>query len=133
MTALKIDNGTEDKYKEDDNKIMEKIKNKRKERKLMYDQAMNGQIKVWDIFLKDPDFNQIRKKYTEEFYECYDMGFQYYVNGEWEEARREFKRAESILSEEKDGPIQNILKFMQSKNFKVPDNWEGIRDDSHDH
>ena len=37
---------------------MEKIKNKRIERKLMYDQAMNGTIKVWDNYIKDPDFIQ---------------------------------------------------------------------------
>ena len=88
---------------------------------------ISNKFKIWDNYEKnDLDFSICRNKFTKEFYELYNQAFQYYLHGDWENAKKNFDLAEMVLGE-RDGPSQCILNYMREHNFTMPSNWKGGR------
>ena len=42
----------------------------------------------------DPDYNLMRKKFTDSFYEMYNTGFKEYEKGDWGQAKKFLEMAE---------------------------------------
>lgn len=109
-------------------KKLEKYK-KRIKRKMNYDDAVKGTRKVWKEFDEnDLDYAIMRRKFTPEFYENYNYGFEMFMNGDWLEAKRYFEFASEILGD-KDGPTENLIHIMKENNFVRPHDWKGNRND----
>jgi len=80
------------------------------------------------LFREDPDILAMRRRFTTEFFEVFNMGYQNYALGEWKVARKMLSRIPRILGME-DGPSSAILRFMElSYGFEAPKGWKGIRD-----
>eukprot|EP00448_Togula_jolla_P014558 CAMPEP_0170573382 /NCGR_PEP_ID=MMETSP0224-20130122/2736_1 /TAXON_ID=285029 /ORGANISM="Togula jolla, Strain CCCM 725" /LENGTH=971 /DNA_ID=CAMNT_0010895967 /DNA_START=21 /DNA_END=2936 /DNA_ORIENTATION=- len=75
----------------------------------------------------DPDFIIMRRRYTVDFMQLFNMGYQNYSQGEWEVAKRMLSRTQTMLGHE-DGPSVALLRFMESSNFVAPKKWANMRD-----
>lgn len=61
---------------------------------MYYEGAMEGQFKVWEDFLnKNEDFPYLMRKYTPEFFNEYNKGFDCYLEGNWKQALVHFNEA----------------------------------------
>merc|ERR1719253_1229910 len=65
------------------------------------------------VFEADPLIREMRKRYTTEFHELFNMGYQNYVQGEWQVARKMLLCTSAILGS-KDGPSSALLRFMEA-------------------
>lgn len=90
-----LDENIDEESKEMDSKSRKHLT--RKGRKEYYLKAISGEINVWDDYMaKDDDFLNATKKFTPEFYCEYNVGFDYYLDGDWEQARHHFERSNVI-------------------------------------
>lgn len=82
-------------------------------------------VSVWD---DSSDIRIMRQRFSAEFLQVFNMGYQNYLEGEWQVAKKYLRRTEIMLSY-KDGPSGALLRFMETNyNFEAPDNWNGFRD-----
>lgn len=71
---------------------------------------------------------QMRERFTVEFFQLFNMGYQNYSQGEWQVARRILMDIRSRLAPT-DGPCMALLKFMEfPHDFDAPKEWTGVRD-----
>merc|ERR1719506_1240081 len=89
-------------------------------------QKWNRQVEVCSYFEKDRTIHSMRRRYNEEFFQHFNMGYQNYFQGEWAVARRMLHLTKMMLEDE-DGPSEAILRFMESYEFERPRDWEGVR------
>ncbi|CAE7861948.1 ODA1, partial [Symbiodinium sp. KB8] len=81
-----------------------------------------------EIFVTDEVILQMRERYTVEFFQLFNMGYQNYSQGEWQVARRMLMHIKSDVAAE-DGPSTALLKFMEAPyGFEAPKGWQGIRE-----
>ena len=59
------------------------------------------------------------------FYDLFEEGLSYYIDGEWNEASSKLYRA--IYLENNDGPTKTILEYMRKLKFQAPNDWDGYR------
>ena len=59
------------------------------------------------------------------FLECFNKGYYYYIQGQWELAHTLLK--EALYIDWTDGPTNSLLKFIENNNNKAPDDWKGYR------
>jgi len=62
---------------------------------------------------------------TCEFKEFFDIGFNFYICGNWIKATEFFKKC--LYLYQNDGPTKNLLKFIKENDFKAPNDWKGYR------
>ena len=62
---------------------------------------------------------------SDMFYNCFDEGFNGYIDGEWKEAAQFLEKARYL--DKSDGPTKTILSYIRSLDLKPPDNWDGYR------
>lgn len=80
-----------------------------------------------DDFDASPDVQGMRRKYTEEFLETFNMGYQNYSEGEWDAACKYLGDADELLGKNaKDGPSVALLRFMEKFQYKAPEWWQGL-------
>lgn len=78
------------------------------------------------VFEQDPTISAMRRRYTTDFVERYNMGFQNYVEGEWSVAGRMLQQ---VLEYFEDGPALELLRFMKVPfHFTAPPTWTGTRE-----
>jgi hypothetical protein len=64
----------------------------------MYEETISGKSNPWLEFTRnDIDWHIMRSKYTQEFYQLYNMGIQEYISGDWEQAKNYFEQANVSL------------------------------------
>jgi class 3 adenylate cyclase len=79
------------------------------------------------IFDEDEDISVMRNAFTEEFKQVFNMGYQNYVEGEWQVARRMLTHTHKMLGF-RDGPSGALLSFMEAPyEFQAPSSWRGVR------
>merc|ERR1719188_624592 len=79
---------------------------------------------VADIFDRDEIIQTMRKKYSVEFLQIFNMGYRNYAQGEWKAASIFLSMSRSTLKQA-DGPSQALLRFMEvPHNFMAPGNWQ---------
>eukprot|EP00927_Polykrikos_kofoidii_P007053 TRINITY_DN12881_c0_g2_i1.p1 TRINITY_DN12881_c0_g2~~TRINITY_DN12881_c0_g2_i1.p1 ORF type:complete len:907 (+),score=95.92 TRINITY_DN12881_c0_g2_i1:186-2906(+) len=80
------------------------------------------------LFEQDFTLACMRRRYTIEFFQLFNMGFQNYSQGEWQVARRMLSCTRAILGIE-DGPSNALLRYMEDPNrFEAPRGWRGVRE-----
>jgi class 3 adenylate cyclase len=88
-------------------------------------------LDIASIFDRERDIATMRRRFPEEFRQIFNMGYQNYSQGEWQVARRLLARTYTMLVNTmnlKDGPSGALLAFMESRQFQVPEGWQGVRE-----
>merc|ERR1712050_640962 len=81
--------------------------------------------RIDELFELDDDLASMRRRYSVEFLQVFNMGYQNYSEGEWRVARRLLMRTYSDYGF-KDGPSGALLTFMELPHqFEVPKDWRG--------
>jgi len=79
-------------------------------------------------FINDPVIQAMRKPYTQQFFQNFQMGLLNYIQGEWHVARKKLELTLKLLEDE-DGPSKALLAYMQEEfNFERPDWWDGVHE-----
>lgn len=81
-------------------------------------------------FDKDPTIRDMRKIFTREFLQIFNMGFLNYLQGEWLVAKRmllETQKYTQQMGGSQDGPSTALLSYMQDFQFEAPKDWTGVR------
>lgn len=78
------------------------------------------------LFNDSPDISKMRFRYTVEFFQVFNMGYQNYSLGEWQVARKLLHRTRTMLGLV-DGPSNALLLFMGTNDFEPPSDWKGFR------
>lgn len=94
------------------------------------EQKLSDEARMVDFFNKNKDIAQMRFRFTMEFDNVFNMGYQNYSQGEWQVAQRMLSRTKEMLGVE-DGPSVALLRFMERYEFQAPATWNGIRDLGH--
>jgi len=87
---------------------------------------MDDDTGIGALFDADSIISRMRRSYTEEFFQLFNMGYQNYAEGEWAVARRMFLDTHSMLGWP-DGPSSALLNFMGGFSFESPKDWRGVR------
>lgn len=77
--------------------------------------------------MNDEDLFELRKKFTKEFFDEWNKGFEYYIKGWWQNAAECFEKTKTMIPDYTDGPSVNLLKYITTFNFKAPSDWKGVR------
>eukprot|EP00439_Symbiodinium_sp_Y106_P049645 s2650_g6.t1 len=116
---------------------------------------LTSEVNVVEDFINaSVDVKAMRKLYTTEFLQLFNMGYQNYSEGEWRVARRLLKATQDMLGFQEpcratpkshadgsgtpvriwwctleDGPSTALLAFMETPyQFEAPPKWTGVRD-----
>jgi len=96
------------------------------------------------LFREDEALRRMRKRYSVEFFQLFNMGYQNYSQGEWQVAKKFLSCCDELLghngdrspdrlsvvraSASEDGPSKALLKFMDQYKYEAPKTWKGVRD-----
>jgi len=87
------------------------------------------EVEMAEEFDASRDICKMRRRYNTGFLQMFHMGFQNYINGEWQVARRLLTNAREMLNGMDDGPSKALLQFMEHPHdFQAPPSWVGIRE-----
>lgn len=70
------------------------------------------------------EFQFLRHGIHPEFFETFDLGLNYYLSGNWQQAKEYLEKANMSKA---DGPTQVLLKVMEKNGFTKPAGWKGHR------
>lgn len=73
-----------------------KLDERSQRRELMVDLRKNIK-KTHHLIEADPDFRDMRKSFTKEFFRQWEIGFENYIEGRWEEARKIFEHTKVAI------------------------------------
>ena len=62
---------------------------------------------------------------SEAFLNYFDEGYTQYINGDWDEAYKEFKNA--LFLDNTDGPTRTLMNYIKRFNKVAPEDWDGFR------
>mmetsp|Transcript_136458 Transcript_136458/g.240603 ORF Transcript_136458/g.240603 Transcript_136458/m.240603 type:complete len:1034 (-) Transcript_136458:126-3227(-) len=89
---------------------------------------LDSEVKTMAMFAQCKDITLMRRRYSVEFLQLFNMGCQNYFQGEWQVARRLLSDTRTMLRLE-DGPSAALLEFMENPyRFQAPSNWHGYHD-----
>merc|ERR1712060_859516 len=81
-----------------------------------------------ELFAGNRDMQTMRRRFTEDFLQLFNMGYQNYSQGEWQVARRLLTTTLNMLGA-KDGPSSALLSFMETPyQFEAPEWWQGVHE-----
>lgn len=85
---------------------------------------LKEEVDMVQMFDNDPVIAMMRKRFTVDFFQMFNMGYQNYSEGEWPVAKRMLS---CIIKEHviDDGPSVALLRFMEEN---APKNWNGVRE-----
>jgi hypothetical protein len=86
------------------------------------------EVKSVQMFDHDKVIRQMRRRYSVEFLQLFNMGFQNYMEGEWQVARKMLRETRWMLRQVEDGPSMALLRFMEKSDFIASSGWNGIHD-----
>jgi len=86
------------------------------------------EVRTVTMFEQCKEISHMRRRYSTEFLQLFNMGFQNYMEGEWPVAGRLLTQTQSMLKGEEDGPSSALLRFMEQSNFNAPSGWAGIHE-----
>ncbi|KAL4454659.1 hypothetical protein ABPG74_021864 [Tetrahymena malaccensis] len=103
-------------------KVIDKMK-----RNALKSQIFKGTQKPADQFDTDHDIIEMRKEYTQEFYQVWEQAYQYYHEGKWVESSQLLKKTLVWFQFRQDGPSQTLYEHMKETTFIAPRDWKGFR------
>mmetsp|Transcript_92633 Transcript_92633/g.145378 ORF Transcript_92633/g.145378 Transcript_92633/m.145378 type:complete len:980 (-) Transcript_92633:6-2945(-) len=89
-------------------------------------QKLNLSVEIKEFWEKDRNIKVMRKRFTTEFFQHFNMGYQNYAQGEWAVARRMLSFTQTMLGVD-DGPSGAILHYMEEHQYVSPKDWIGVR------
>lgn len=84
----------------------------------------SDEVHMSEYFTYSLAINESRLMYTRDFIEIFKMGFQNFLEGEWDAAKRILTHTQMMFGYP-DGPSTALLLFMQKCEYRPPDNWSG--------
>jgi hypothetical protein len=90
-------------------------------------QAVEGGIRVYDLFNTKVELQFMRQDISVEFLEQFNKGIDLYVEGRWKEAWEELDNIIFVNENRLDAPAQTLLEYIESENNEAPKDWEGFR------
>mmetsp|Transcript_6462 Transcript_6462/g.16780 ORF Transcript_6462/g.16780 Transcript_6462/m.16780 type:complete len:678 (+) Transcript_6462:1-2034(+) len=88
-----------------------------------------------DIFDDDPLIRSMRRRFTVDFFQYFNMGYQNYSQGQWEDAKTWLSKSRDMLGVV-DGPSRALIAFMEAESsrpsrsrsrLEAPRDWKGVR------
>jgi class 3 adenylate cyclase len=84
-----------------------------------------------DVFDDDPLIRSMRRRYTVDFFQYFNMGYQNYSQGQWEDAKTWLSKSRDML-DVVDGPSRALIAFMEERSrsrsrLDAPKDWKGVR------
>mmetsp|Transcript_24618 Transcript_24618/g.57169 ORF Transcript_24618/g.57169 Transcript_24618/m.57169 type:complete len:975 (+) Transcript_24618:54-2978(+) len=92
------------------------------------EQKLGEEFRIVTAFEDDKIIQTMRERYTTEFFQLFNMGYQNYSQGEWLVARRMLMETKNLLEDVEDGPSVALLRFMEEDQFEAPKDWRSTRD-----
>jgi len=87
------------------------------------------EVRTVTMFEQCEEISQMRRRYSTEFLQLFNMGFQNYMEGEWQVAGRLLTQTRGMLRKNiEDGPSSALLRFMEQSQFNAPSGWAGIHE-----
>lgn len=104
------------------NKVRERIMRNR-----FKEACFSNQIQVSEKFETDEDLRTMRFELLQrpDYLKLYKRGFQYYIEGKWEDARQYLEQVEAHKGMA-DYPSTLILINMEKQDYKAPSTWKGF-------
>lgn len=100
-----------------------KLSKRYAKKKLLLD-MLNNKSNIWENYENsDNDYHIMRKKYTQNFFDLYNQGFESYIKGNWKEAKNYFEECNNEL-DTPDRPATRILSIMSKHMFVMPEGWK---------
>mmetsp|Transcript_44963 Transcript_44963/g.104007 ORF Transcript_44963/g.104007 Transcript_44963/m.104007 type:complete len:1031 (-) Transcript_44963:112-3204(-) len=87
-------------------------------------QRWSSSVPMIAFFDADPEVRTMRSMYTPELKYRFNMGYQNYIQGEWE-AAQQFLSSLRVKLRIEDGPTAALLRFMEASNNVAPLDWPG--------
>jgi len=88
----------------------------------------HDEVHMSSLFNENSEIALMRFRYTLEFTHVFNMGYQNYLEGEWQVAQRLLSRTRTMLGLV-DGPSLALMRFMEAPyQFQAPKGWQGVRD-----
>lgn len=101
--------------------------NMQEQRETLKKIIVKDKLSVTYLYQEDLDFQEMLKMPTSDFREKWKIGFEYYLHGEWTEAKRFFIEAEEAMGH-RDGPCRTLLAVMAENGDMAPRDWPGYRE-----
>ena len=79
------------------------------------------------IFATDLELVALQYDIPPKFRAVFSRAFEHYINGKWSMAKQGFIEARTLLKSERHGPSLTLLRYMERRGFKSPDDWAGYR------
>ncbi|CAK0863864.1 unnamed protein product [Prorocentrum cordatum] len=89
--------------------------------------ALSSDYNPAEAFNCDKVISAMRRRYTVDFFQLFNAGYQNYKEGEWEVASTMLSGTKACIGYE-DGPSEALLQFMASHSLQAPKTWNGIRE-----
>ena len=81
-----------------------------------------------ELLSQQKDLIQMRLIFTEGFYQEWDEGMNYYLSGDFKEAKKYFEKTqEMLLPGYEDLASKELLKFIEENGLEAPEGWESGR------
>ena len=68
------------------------------------------------------------KPFSQEFRDSYRKADNLYLKGDWPQAKIQFEKTKTLVTEAPDPLSDNHLETMAEYNFKAPKDWQGWRE-----
>eukprot|EP00831_Metopus_contortus_P018240 TRINITY_DN17778_c0_g1_i1.p1 TRINITY_DN17778_c0_g1~~TRINITY_DN17778_c0_g1_i1.p1 ORF type:complete len:150 (-),score=45.20 TRINITY_DN17778_c0_g1_i1:39-488(-) len=92
-----------------------------------FHEEVKGELRsISSIYEKDKDFAVMRRNINEAFTQQFEEGFQNYLDGNWNQAVENMKKA--LVVNPTDGPTITLLNYMENRNCQAPITWIGVRE-----
>ena len=78
------------------------------------------------VYELDHDFVSCKRHHKREFKECFQKGYENYIDGDWVNAQNNLQQAMAYFPF--DGPSRFMSEFMEKSKNLAPDYWKGSRD-----
>lgn len=97
----------------------------RTKRKILRRELDKKHITSGGIFKSSNEISLMRRNFTDEFYQKFDIGLKSYLRGSWGMAKEELE--EALKAKPRDGPSISLLNYMSDFGFLAPENWMNSR------
>jgi class 3 adenylate cyclase len=77
-------------------------------------------------FQTDPEYAELIKGMHPQFHDTFAQGLQFYLDGNWGEAKAKLEVA--LTQKPEDGPALNLMNVMSEYDFNSPKSWPGYRE-----
>lgn len=95
-------------------------------KKFLHQRIDQGKKTTWELFSRDKDFRELRKRFDRHFNRKFGEGYKKYISGDWKGAEEIF--GQCLKANGNDGPTLTLTGYMKELNYVAPDTWKGFRE-----